>query len=69
MAGSAEREDEERGKILSVHLGESANCSSVGSVVDILFVSAVAGSALVAAVMVLLDRAAEKKKDEREGPR
>lgn len=40
--------------MLQVHLGRSANCSSVGSVVDFLFLSAVAGSAVLAAVTVAL---------------
>ncbi len=39
---------------LRVRLGTGANCSSIGSVVDTLFASAAAGTALMAAVMVLL---------------
>ena len=62
----------ERGRVLSVHLGQSANCSSVGSVIDVLFVSTVAASAILAAVVVLLEKSAaertEKKKDD-PGPR
>jgi hypothetical protein len=37
-----------------VRVGHGANCSSVGSVVDMLFASAVAGSALFAAVAAAL---------------
>ena len=56
----------EDGRVLSVHVGESANCSSVGSVVDVLFVSAVAATAILAATVVLLAEA--KKKDAERGP-
>jgi hypothetical protein len=37
-----------------VRVGHGANCSSVGSVIDVLFASAVAGSALYAAVAAAL---------------
>lgn len=47
-------------RVLSVHLGQSANCSSIGSVIDVLFVSGVAGTALLAAFAVLLR---DKKKE------
>ena len=40
--------------VLSVHLGRSANCSSVGSVVDVLFMSSVAGTAILGALAVYL---------------
>lgn len=46
-------EDEVEGRVLAVHLGQSANCSSVGSVVDLLFVSSVVGGAILAALAVL----------------
>jgi|GEM_PF-964097 len=36
--------------ILAVRLGHSGNCSSVGSVVDTLFVTAAASGAIVAAI-------------------
>jgi len=36
--------------VLAVRLGPGANCSSIGSVVDILFVSATVGGALLAAL-------------------
>jgi hypothetical protein len=52
------------GHILSVHLGHGANCSSVGSVVDVLFASAVAGSAVLASMAILLERRAEARKGE-----
>ncbi len=48
-----------RGAILSVHLGRSANCSSVGSVVDVLFMSSVAGTAILGALAVYLGSRAE----------
>jgi hypothetical protein len=42
------------GRVLAIHPGHSANCSSIGSVVDVLFVSGVVGTALLAALGVLL---------------
>lgn len=42
--------DELESHILSVHVGHASNCSSVGSVIDFLFLSATAGAALMAAV-------------------
>lgn len=50
----AEAPSQGEGRVLQVHVGRSANCSSVGSVVDFLFLSAVAGSAVLAAVGVAL---------------
>lgn len=44
--------DDER--VLCVHFGRSANCSSIGSVIDVLFVSGVAGTAVLASLAVLL---------------
>ncbi len=48
-------------EVLCVHFGRSANCSSIGSVVDVLFVSGVVGTAVLASVAVLLggERTAE----------
>ncbi|MBK8170313.1 MAG: hypothetical protein IPK60_08185 [Sandaracinaceae bacterium] len=46
-------EDHEE-RVLAVHLGRSANCSSIGSVVDMLFVSGVVGAALLSALAVML---------------
>ena len=40
--------------VLRVRLGHGANCSSVGSVVDTLFATAVVGSAVFAAVVAAL---------------
>lgn len=54
------------GRVLSAHLGRSANCSSVGSVVDVLFVSSVVGSALLVSLAVLLRRSAEPETTEPE---
>jgi len=51
----APEDDDIESHILAVHLGHAANCSSVGSVVDFLFVSAVAGAALMAIVAATLD--------------
>lgn len=39
----------------AVRLGHGANCSSVGSVIDTLFVGAVVGSALFAAVCAAMN--------------
>ncbi|MGF1464927.1 MAG: hypothetical protein ACFCGT_02235 [Sandaracinaceae bacterium] len=49
---------EDQGRVLSVHLGESASCSSVGSFVDFLFLSTVAGGAVLSAVTLLVEDAA-----------
>lgn len=46
---------EEEGRVLSVHLGPSANCSSIGSFVDFLFLSSIAGGAMVAVLAALAD--------------
>ncbi len=44
-----------RGKVLMVRPMPGANCSSVGSVVDLLFASGVVGAALLVAVTATLD--------------
>jgi hypothetical protein len=36
--------------VRAVRIGHGANCSSIGSVVDVLFVSAAVGGAIVAAI-------------------
>ena len=54
-----EAADDAGGRVLAVHFGRSANCSSIGSIVDFLFVSSVAGAALLSAVAVLLPRDAD----------
>lgn len=51
-----ERRENEAGGVLSVHVGPSANCSSVGSFVDFLFVSSVVGAAALSAFAVLVRR-------------
>ena len=40
----------------AVRVGHGANCSSVGSVVDTLFATAVVGGALLAAIAAALSR-------------
>jgi hypothetical protein len=40
--------------VLAVRLGHGANCSSIGSVVDTLFASAVVGGAVLAAVLAAM---------------
>jgi hypothetical protein len=40
--------------VISVRLGHGANCSSVGSVVDMLFVSAAVGGAVIAAILAAM---------------
>jgi hypothetical protein len=40
--------------ILSVHFGHAANCSSIGSFVDFLFVSTAASAAALSAIAALL---------------
>jgi hypothetical protein len=52
-AASASAEEGE-GRVLWIHSGHSANCSSVGSVVDYVMVAGTAGAALLAAVTVWL---------------
>ena len=51
------------GGVLAVHFGRSANCSSVGSVVDVLFVSSVVGTALLGAIAVLMRRGADGRSE------
>jgi hypothetical protein len=63
---SALEDDDIESHILAVHLGHAANCSSVGSVVDFLFVSAVAGAALMAAVAATLGKAESERGREEE---
>jgi hypothetical protein len=46
----------EQGNILVVREGPSANCSSIGSVVDTLFATAVVGGAVFAAIAAALAR-------------
>lgn len=53
MSSEAPDPDDEDA-VLSVHFGRSANCSSIGSVIDVLFVSGVVGTALLASLAILL---------------
>jgi hypothetical protein len=52
------REIEELGEhnVRVVRTGHGANCSSIGSVIDTLFATAVVGSAVFAAVLAALER-------------
>lgn len=63
---TAPTDADEGGAILSVHLGPSANCSSIGSFVDFLFMSSIAGGAIAAALAALLD-ARRPETPERDG--
>ncbi len=47
--------DDDASHILAVRRGPGANCSSIGSAVEMLFLSASAGSALLVAVSALLE--------------
>jgi len=49
--GAADGDD---GELLSAHLGRSANCSSIGSYVDFLFLSATVSGSVMAALAVAL---------------
>jgi hypothetical protein len=55
-----ERETGELGEhnVRAVRTGHGANCSSVGSVIDTLFATAVVGSAVFAAVLAALKKEA-----------
>jgi hypothetical protein len=74
-AERAPREDAERmhDHVLAVRAGHGANCSSIGSVIDILFASAVVGAAVFAAVSAALAsepvRVVGAREREREAPR
>lgn len=61
-------EERDEGRVLSVHFGRSANCSSIGSIVDFLFLSTVAASAVVAATAVLLRKDPEPDEETTEEP-
>ena len=58
--------------VLRVRLGHGANCSSMGSVVDTLFATAVVGAAVFAAVVAALKtedvRVAGRRGESREEP-
>lgn len=61
------QDEEPQGRVLSVRFGRSANCSSVGSIVDVLFVSSVVGTALLGAIAVMLRRPGEESPEEPSG--
>lgn len=65
-AESREESREPEGEVLSIHFGRSANCSSVGSVVDVLFVSSTVGMAILASAAILLRRPARNDPREEE---
>ena len=52
--------DDAHTHILAVRRGTGANCSSIGSAVEMLFLSATAGAALLAAVSAALAPAKEE---------
>lgn len=52
--------------VLVIRPGRGANCSSVGSVIDMLFVSGIVGGALLIAVNAALSSATGERADERE---
>jgi hypothetical protein len=47
--------------VLAVREGHGANCSSIGSVIDTLFASAVVGGVLLAAILAAIKAEQEKK--------
>ena len=47
-------DDDTLSHVLAVRRGPGANCSSIGSAVEMLFLSATAGSALLVAVTAML---------------
>lgn len=51
---SDEADGSETERVLVVRRGPGANCSSIGSAVEMLFLSATAGAALLAAVTAAL---------------
>jgi hypothetical protein len=50
----------EKENVRVIRLGHGANCSSIGSVVDTLFVTAVVGGAVVAAVLAAMKKEAPR---------
>jgi len=63
MSEPAEREDPTDG-VLVVRRGPGANCSSIGSAVEMLFLSATVGTAILAAVAASLDPKDDEPDDE-----
>lgn len=66
-AGEVEREDPTDG-VLVVRRGPGANCSSIGSAVEMLFLSATVGTAILAAVAASLDPKDDEEPDEDDEP-
>ncbi len=64
---SDDRRDPHEG-VLVVRRGPGANCSSIGSAVEMLFLSATAGAALLAAVTAALGPAADDDDDDDRDP-
>lgn len=64
---SDDRRDPYEG-VLVVRRGPGANCSSIGSAVEMLFLSATAGAALLAAVTAALGPGADDDDDDRDPP-
>lgn len=58
------RTQEMQEHVLAVREGHGANCSSIGSVVDTLFASAVVGGVLLAAILAAIKTEADKKDEE-----
>lgn len=54
--------------ILVIRRGPGANCSSIGSVLDVLFLSAVAGGVILVGVAALLGEQAAKPQEPEAGP-
>jgi hypothetical protein len=59
----SERDQAVKRGIVAVRLGYGANCSSIGSVLDTLFASAVVGGAILAAVAAALAKEAPEPKE------
>ncbi len=57
MSDDDDREARVARGILAVREGHGANCSSIGSVIDTLYATAVVGSALFAAIAAALAKA------------
>jgi hypothetical protein len=54
--------------VLVVRRGPGANCSSIGSAVEMLFLSATVGTAILAAVAAALDPADDDAPDPADAP-
>lgn len=62
MSTPSEEDLEEH--VLVVREGHGANCSSIGSVIDTLFASAVVGGVLLTAILAAIKKANDKKENE-----